>query len=77
VSATLTDTQIKLALELEVKAHRKPAKRNQLFRAATIKRYGNHCRGVQTEESSEEEDNSECFCSECAGPYSVKVVPVH
>jgi len=58
------------ALESEVKAHRKPAKRNKLFRATTEKHYGNRCRGVQRHESSEEEDNSEC-----ANSYSVSRVP--
>jgi len=75
VSAILTDTRVKPALESEVKAHRKPAKRNKLFRVATMKRYGNRCRGVERDESSEEEDNSECFCIECADPYSVSRAP--
>ena len=75
VSAVLTDTPIEAILASEVKAHRKPAKRNKLFRAATKKHYGNRSRGVQRDESSEEEDNSECFCIECANPYSVSIVP--
>ena len=75
MSAILTDTPVKPALESEVKAHRKPAKRNKLVGAATTKRYGNHCRGVQRHETSEEEDNSECFCIECADPYSVSRAP--
>lgn len=41
VSAILTDTPVKAAFESEVKAHRKPAKRNRLLRAATKRSHGN------------------------------------
>jgi len=61
VSAILTDSPVKPALESEGKAHRKPGKCYKLLRAATKIYYGNRCRGVQKNESSEEEDNSEAF----------------
>jgi len=37
VSAVLTDTPVKVALESEVKTHRKPAKRNGLLGAAATR----------------------------------------
>jgi hypothetical protein len=75
VSAILTYTPAKPAMESAPTAHHKPARRNKLFRAATKILYGNRCRGVQKDDSFEEEDKSECFCIECADPYSVSRAP--
>jgi flagellar biosynthesis GTPase FlhF len=72
-SATLTHTPVKTASEQEVKAHSKHAKRNRLLSSSQEKsRKSEQLRwAVQRDESSEKEQESECFCTECAEPYSV------
>ena len=71
-SSVLTDTPVKTALESEVRARRKPVKRQMLFGGSQEKsRNCEHLRwGVRRNGSSEEGDDGDCFCIECAEPYS-------
>ena len=79
VSAIITDTPVKAALESEVRARCKPVKRKMLFGGSQEK--SRNCKhfitGVRRNDTSEEDDG-ECFCTECAEPYSESSsVPVH
>jgi hypothetical protein len=68
VSAVLTDTPVKAALEAEVEARSKPIKRNRVFRYSQEKTRKSKQlkKNVRKVESSDEEDDNECFCIECA-----------
>ena len=71
LSAIITDTPVKAALESEVRARRKPVKRQMLFGGSQEKsRNCKHLRrGVRRNGSSEEKDDGECFYIEYAEPY--------
>jgi hypothetical protein len=77
VSVILTDTTVKTALESEVRARHKPVKRQMLFGGRQEK--SQNCkrlrRGVPRNGSSEEEDDGECFCIECAEHYPESRAP--
>jgi hypothetical protein len=77
VSAVLTDNPEKAALEAEVEARSKSIKRNRVFRYSQEKTRKSKQlkKNVRIVESSDEEDDNECFCIECAQSYSMSRAP--
>jgi hypothetical protein len=67
VNAVLTDTPVKAALEAEVESHSTPIKSNRLFSYSqeTTRKSKQLKKNVRKFESSDEEDDNECFCTEC------------
>jgi hypothetical protein len=78
VSAVLTDTPLKAALEAEVEACSEPVKCNRLFSDSreNTRKSKQLKKNFRRVESFDKEDDNECFCIECAEPYSTSIAHI-
>jgi hypothetical protein len=78
VSAILTDTPVKAAFEAEVEACSEPVKRNRSFSDSqeNTRKSKQLKKNFLRVESSDEEDDNECFCIEYAETYSTSIAHI-